>query len=973
MSEIPISLSDRTPSLVARRLCLPGVPSLIVRARHALWLSEDGEVEDISHESAAQRLGEVSVMLVHARAVQRRLRVERMAPAYDALELFAFARPARFCLPTLRGLAEACGLSSPVGAAAGDATTDALIPQKAAATLLREIMQADPTDAPPWRRDVGMAWWMGEGGWPWASWVLAALGAPQGLGPEAGRRAVMVWHRLREWQADAPEPSPGHIGVAPVEARRRLADLVGAADKAEDRPQQGDYASAVCAAFAPREQAGVPHVVLAEAGTGVGKTLGYLAPATLWAERNKGPVWISTYTRQLQQQIDKELDRLYPDPEIKNRRVTVRKGRENYLCLLNLEEAAAAAEGQRVYRPAVGLMARWAEASRDGDMVGGDFPGWLADLLGRGRSLGLADRRGECIYNACPHYTRCFVERSVRRARKADIVIANHALAMIQAALGGGDDLHLPSRYVFDEGHHVFDAADSAFAAHLTAAEAAEMRRWLVGAEAGGRSRARGLQRRVEDLVSQDHESRALMTQIQQAARLLPGEAWMQRLLADGVPQGPLEEFLSLVRQQTEARSQGIDGPYNLETAVDPLADGVADAAQALDEALERLAFPLERLAERLAALLDEEAETLDAETRRRIDALARSIKRRTTMSLRGWQAMLRRLTREGDAGSGAVALGDEGEGLVPERRLHVDWFGIERQEGRPSDVGFYRHWLDPTIPFAQSVANHAHGLALTSATLTDGSDDAERRWKAAFLRTGAHRLTPAPMRASVPSPFDYARQTRVLIVNDVRKDELAHVAAAYRELFMASGGGALGLFTAISRLRAVHERIAEPLEQESIPLYAQHLDGMDAPTLVDVFRGEENSCLLGTDAVRDGVDVPGRSLRLIVFDRVPWPRPDLLHKARREHFDRAMGRGGYDDMMTRLRLRQAFGRLVRRADDCGVFVLLDPMMPSRLFSAFPDGLRPQKVGLAEAVAITRDLLHPDQPAVSRSSSMRPS
>ena len=59
------------------------------------------------------------------------------------------------------------------------------------------------------------------------------------------------------------------------------------------------------------------------------------------------------------------------------------------------------------------------------------------------------------------------------------------------------------------------------------------------------------------------------------------------------------------------------------------------------------------------------------------------------------------------------------------------------------------------------------------------------------------------------------------------------------------------------------------------------HWYGLDAATLIDIFRAEEDACLLGTDAVRDGVDVPGRSLRLLVFDRIPWPRPDLLHKAR--------------------------------------------------------------------------------------------
>ncbi|HAT35933.1 MAG TPA: ATP-dependent DNA helicase, partial [Rhodospirillaceae bacterium] len=169
-------------------------------------------------------------------------------------------------------------------------------------------------------------------------------------------------------------------------------------------------------------------------------------------------------------------------------------------------------------------------------------------------------------------------------------------------------------------------------------------------------------------------------------------------------------------------------------------------------------------------------------------------------------------------------------------------------------------------------------------------------------------------------------------------------------ELFLAAGGGALGLFTAISRLRAVHSRITEPLDHAGLPLYAQHVDRSNLATLVDIFRAEEDSCLLGTDAVRDGVDVPGASLRLIVFDRVPWPRPTILHRARRAAF----GKRKYDDMITRLRLKQAYGRLVRRADDRGVFVMLDPMTPSRLLGGFPEGVEVAPVGLAEAVSEIR-------------------
>ena len=101
----------------------------------------------------------------------------------------------------------------------------------------------------------------------------------------------------------------------------------------------------------------------------------------------------------------------------------------------------------------------------------------------------------------------------------------------------------------------------------------------------------------------------------------------------------------------------------------------------------------------------------------------------------------------------------------------------------------------------------------------------------------------------------------------------------------------------------------------------------------------------------------PGRSLQLIVFDRV-WPRPDILHRARKDaHRAAGHGTNAYDDMLTRFRLKLAVGRLVRRADDRGVFVMLDNRLPSRLLTAFPPGVSIQRVGLADAIAETRDFL----------------
>src|SRR5690606_5753250 len=151
-------------------------------------------------------------------------------------------------------------------------------------------------------------------------------------------------------------------------------------------------------------------------------------------------------------------------------------------------------------------------------------------------------------------------------------------------------------------------------------------------------------------------------------------------------------------------------------------------------------------------------------------------------------------------------------------------------------------------------------------------------------------------------------------------------------------GGGVLGLFTAIRRLRVVHGRIADRLARAGLPLYAQHVDPIDTGTLIDIFRDDPAASLLGTDALRDGVDVPGHSLRCVVMEQVPWPKPSILHRARRAAASESGGGGAHDDRIIRARLAQAFGRLIRTREDSGHFVVLSPAFPSRLLSAFPPG-----------------------------------
>ena len=846
------------------------------------------------------------------------------------LELFAFTHPTRFTVPTVHGLCEALHLGIP------DDTEDMPLALLDIARALLQDLQNDPLKAKANPLEAAALMGQNGKGWSWTPFIFEALGQTyESSTPINGKTALSVWKHLPEWAEEAPPPPPSHHGVSADEAIERLKKLRGF-DDAEERQSQIDYAANITKSFDPVADENEPKIVLAEAGTGVGKTLGYLAPSSVWAEKNQGTVWITTYTKNLQRQIDQELDRLYPHPDVKDAHVATRKGRENYLCLLNLEETAAGAAIAHHASSAIaaGIMARWSAASKDGDLTGMEFPGWLSGLLGYQHTSGLSDRRGECIYSACDHYKKCFVERSIRKAEHARIVVANHALVMISAALASASE-EMPSRYIFDEGHHLFSAADSAFAAHLSARETRDFRRWIMGHEGGRRSsRARGLKRRAEDLAEGMQDAEEALRKILLAAEILPMDGWTRRL-KDGAPQGPMEKFIAQIYRQVIARADGVDGPYSLETDTYPVNEELLEEARKLKKALQNLQKPMQDLARIFTKKLAEDDGFLDGDTRKRLEAVSASLERRSDIMLQSW----------------VLTLEDLDKGATPP--AYIDWMEIERIEGRAVDVGLHRHHIDPMKPFAASMRPHLHGMAVTSATLRDNSDEDSQGWKHAEERCGVNHFEVPSFNINYNSPFNYKNQTRVFIVSDLNKNDMDQLAGAYRALFKASQGSALGLFTAISRLRAVHGRIAPDLEGQNIPLYAQHIDEIDTGTLVDMFRDDKQACLLGTDAIRDGVDVPGDSLKLIAFDRVPWPRPTILHKARRSAF----GGREYDETLTRLKLKQAFGRLIRRENDKGVFVMLDNMLPSRLHNAFPEDTEIIKTDFSAIVEQTKDFL----------------
>lgn len=886
-------------------------PALV--ASHAgLWRADSaGNVTGLSRAEAVRRLADTPHLLLNAPQVAARLGLAEVS-GLDLLELFAFVHPARFLVPSAAGLATLLGLDPPPTQAA-----EASFLQQAAAGLL------EAAERPEWPALAGSRESLDRlhrKGWLWSS-LLDENMASENSGPR--RQAPSLFEALPEWSDAPPRPAPRVLTLQPEQVTAALAHLAGT--RREPRDGQKAFSLAVSDAFQPRESRDGPNLVVAEAGTGIGKTLGYLAPSALYAQETGGAVWLSTYTRALQRQLKAETARSLPHL-VQAGRVVVRKGRENYLCLLNLEDAL---QGAFAGRPAVfaELAARWARFSEDGDMVGGDLPGWLPGLFRRGSALpALTDRRGECIHAACPHYRRCFIEKSQRQGQQASLVIANHALVMANAVRARAEGQGL-SRLVFDEGHHLHAAADGAFAIALTGGEAIELRRWLLGPDRPGRrsGRRRGLAARLMDVTSYDGEGGTALEELLDAARLLPSAEWLNRVGA-GEPEGPIETLIAAIRAHVLTKATDEERGFSLETEIAALPPGLPEAADGAAAALARMAKAMLTLRQRLLALAEERPEWLDQPGIARLGAAAEGLSLRLDL-IGAWQRLLARLGGEAE---------DD----------FVDWFALVRVEGRELDCGIHRHWLDPLKPLAGAVLAPAHGVVVTSATLGDPPEAA----------AGAGYLHVAPHIFRVKSPFDYAKQARIFIATDVQRQDTASLAHAYHALIEAAGGGTLGLFTAIARLRAVHARLADRMARAGLPLFAQHVDAVDTGTLVDLFRADPHATLFGTDALRDGVDVPGDSLRLIVFEGVPWSRPTILNSARRAAF----GGSAHEDVQVKHRLAQAFGRLIRSADDRGAFVLLGASVPSRLLAAFPPEVPVARVPLATATARIRAFLSGD-------------
>ena len=905
---------------------------LVVEGGKIWRKGDDGGVEEVERGWACELLSdvEVEVLLCYKARVLAFLGLDSCeAAVYDVLGLYGFVRPARFCVPSVRGVGDALGMALSEETGGGVLGLESMVE-----ILLEELSRSGDRE-----RAGGAAMFMGRGGWLWAPYVLEACGAGDVEKLHDRTYGMDSWRGLDFW-TDLPSKGESlNESVDEEEALGMLDGLVESRGK-EKREGQRDYLRGVTRAFGEYDSERGPHMVLAEGETGVGKTLGYLVPSVMWSRRNGVSVWISTYSRYLQGQVERESLDVWGSSDVEEdgcRKLVVRQGRENYVCLLNYEEALwdMGMSGDRAI--ALGYVSRWLGCTKDGNLHHGDFPTWLRTLEGVPTSFdGLSDRRGHCIFNGCRHYRRCFIEREQRLADLAEIVVSNHALSLLRLLHQEGEDGE-KIRMVFDEGHHLLDVADSTLSIHVSVLELMRVRHWILGREVSGSRLEKGLRQRLLKVGGVKESIFESVEMMELEARRLPGEGCLGRIRG-GEVLGSCERLFLKIHELVLRRDESGNRYYEQELLLgsgyfgeggDEICAEVRVLGLEMLGVLRSIARSGKFLLEGLLELRDSDLVVVDVEGfRGELTGAIRSLEMWLSRRLEGMLHLLE-----------SVLEGSEDTDIFVDRAV------IERVRGYETDVGLTRHFLDPGDCLSDLLRGGTSGLVVTSGTLSMRRKPEEERWKEANVRLGLRGFgDDGSSCVAVDSPFDWVGQTRLFLVNDVDKNDIGALVEAFSVLMESSGGGTLGLFTSLERMRRVVPHLRSYLSDLGLDVYAQHMDKMAISDLVRIFGSESDSCLVGSDALRDGLDVGGMGLRQVIFERLPWPRPDILHKKRREVF------GGWSYTRTQMgwKLRQAYGRLLRRKEDRGVMVVLEGKVPGGSMAFFPEGVEPMSMSLRE-------------------------
>lgn len=661
----------------------------------------------------------------------------------------------------------------------------------------------------------------------------------------------------------------------------------------EDRPSQRELAATIAGLY---NGGGVG---LLEAGTGVGKSMGYLVPALRWAKANGERTVVSTATINLQEQlVGKDLPFL--KQALKDQDVTfaLLKGWRNYVCLTRLEQAVGggATLFEEGMRGELETIRAWAERTGDGS---------LADLPTPPRPDVWDEVSAEpdvCTRLKCPQFNKCFLFKARQAAANADVVVVNHHLLLSDVAVRRAqnnweDAAVLPAytRLVIDEGHHLEDAA----AAHLGSSVT---RRGL--ARLLSRLERRGNKGLLPTLVDRLSARSDLMST---ASLDLVQERMWPEVMAARDKGGMLFDLLELWLQEKNEPVVRLTDAFE----DDPVwRAGLGVALADLLGAIERLGDGLRLVRERFEAggKIPDDVQPLLQEMR----------------------GVARRLQGVGDGLTRALKPKDDAE-------PHVRWIEVK---GKDRNIAAVAVPLDLAPILREDLFKRSATTVVTSATLAADADPRGRAsGKFDFLvrRLGLDDAELEPVTAVFPSPFDYPRQAILAVPTDIpapNADAEGHfrgVMRALLDLAQASDGGIFCLFTSHKDVRNAAAELRARGTERRWPLLVHGEDGRDA--LLRRFRESGRAILLGTSSFWEGVDVPGQALRGLVLAKLPFRVPSEPVTAAQCEAIEARGGNSFDEYMiphAALRLKQGFGRLVRTSSDRGVIVLADPRVVTK-------------------------------------------
>ena len=630
------------------------------------------------------------------------------------------------------------------------------------------------------------------------------------------------------------------------------------------RVAQQDLAAAVATAFDSRG------VLLAEAGTGTGKTFAYLVPAILSGLKTI----VSTGTRALQDQLyHRDLPRVRDALGI-GLKTALLKGRANYLCHYRLQQAKGeprfhsrdmAAQFQRIVA--------WAGRTRMGDLaeletLPDDSP--LVPMV-----TSTADN---CLGSECPFFSECFVVQARQRAQSADLVVVNHHLLLADLALkqeGFGEILPGAQAFVVDEAHQLPELAAQFFGEALSARPLVELARDALAECRQAPGALAVLQEPCRQLEQAVRGLRAAMDE-------LPVRGTRRRAAEDDSAEQALDVLLEALR--------------HLHAALLPL----REAAPGFDGCTARA----REFEMRLLRWRDEGADDEAAG-----DGTA---------------------SQDADLDGDAEPVEDDDRGpLGDDDAPSVLWYELTARGFRLS-----RTPLDVAGPLARHRARSQAAWVFTSATLAIGG-----RFEHYAIKLGLSE----PTTLLAPSPFDWPRQALCYqppgLPEPASRDYTASIVDAIDPVLRASGGRAFVLFASHRALREA----AVLLRDGPWPLFVQG----EAPRslLLERFRASGNGVLLGAASFREGVDVAGSALSVVVIDKLPFAAPDdPVFEARLEAIRRGGGNPFRDEQLPQavIALKQGAGRLIRSETDTGVLVLCDPRLTSKSYGrVFIDSLPP--------------------------------